>query len=146
VRGDAFALPFADHSFDFAYTLRFIRHFQVHDRRKVYAEIRRVLRPGGTFVLDAQNRAVSLPHRRRKGLDRYPIHDALYDRRELSEEIEEVGFRILKIEGILQHYGLQRRLNRLRRYGASSLARLAIETVEHFPGGNPSTWMILAEV
>lgn len=146
VRGDAFTLPFSDGQFDLVYTLKFVRHFQADDRRRLYEEIRRVLHPKGAFVMDAQNRAVSLPHRTAKGLGRYPIYDVLYDRTELIAEMEAAGFRVVRIAGILEHFAAQQRLNRLRHVGLTGVATGLIEMLERLPGGNPSTWMVLNEV
>jgi ubiquinone/menaquinone biosynthesis C-methylase UbiE len=145
-RGDAFCLPFRDDTFDFVYTLKFVRHFQLEDRRRLYAEIQRVMTPHGVFVLDAQNRAISLPHRQRKGLDSYRIYDVLYDRRELVAELESVGFRVARITGMINHFRVQQSLNRLRRLGLANVARSLIGAVEHLPTKNPSTWMLLNEV
>jgi ubiquinone/menaquinone biosynthesis C-methylase UbiE len=49
VRGDAMALPFADDSFDLVYAVSALP--EVPDRRKALAEVKRVLRPGGTLAL-----------------------------------------------------------------------------------------------
>ncbi|HXG09734.1 MAG TPA: class I SAM-dependent methyltransferase, partial [Gemmataceae bacterium] len=54
VRGDGFRLPF-DQIFDLVYTFRFVRHFRRSDRERLYVQVRRVLKPGGYFVLDAVN-------------------------------------------------------------------------------------------
>jgi ubiquinone/menaquinone biosynthesis C-methylase UbiE len=145
-RGDAFRLPFSDGTFDFVYTLKFVRHFQLEDRRRLYTEIRRVMTPNGVFVLDAQNRAISLPHRQRKGIDTYRIYDVLYDREELLAELEGEGFRVARISGMVNHFRVQQSLNRLRRLGLASVARLLIEAIENLPTKNPSTWMLLNEV
>ena len=56
VRGDGFALPFASGSFDLLFSVRFVRRFEPGPRQRLYAEMRRVLRPGGHLLLDAQNR------------------------------------------------------------------------------------------
>lgn len=145
-RGDAFALPAADRSVDFVYTVKFVRHFQRDDRARLYAEIRRVLRTGGTFAMDAQNRAVSLPHRRRKGLEKYPIYDVLYELPELVEELEAERFRVVRVAGLIRHFAVQSRLNRLRRLKLGGLARLLVAALEWVPGSEPSTWMVLCEV
>lgn len=145
-RGDAFRLPFRDATFDFVYTLKFVRHFQLEDRRRLYAEIRRVMTPSGVFVLDAQNRAISLPHRQRKGVDTYRIYDVLYDRDELLAELGSVGFRVARISGMINHFRVQQTLNRLRRVGLASVAGALIEAIERLPTKNPSTWMLLNEV
>lgn len=146
LQGDAFRLPFAAASFDFVYSLKLIRHFQIEDRLRLYGEIRRVLAPDGVFVLDVQNRAVSLPHRLAKGVDSYRIYDVLYDAPELTRELETAGFGVRRMGGIARHFGVQRYLNRLRRIGLSGVARRLISVIERLPGGAPSTWMVLAEV
>lgn len=145
LQGDAFQLPFADGTFDFIFSLKLIRHFQLDDRRRLYAEIRRVLAPGGGFVLDAQNRGVSLPHRQAKGVESYRIHDVLYEGTELVDELAGSGFRVVRMDGMLRHFAVQRALNRLRRVGLASPARLAIALIDRIPGGTPSTWMVLNE-
>jgi len=145
LRSDAFVLPFHDGAFDAAYTLRFIRHFQLEDRRRLYREVSRVLRPGGLFIVDALNRDVSLPHRLKRGLESYHIYDVLYRREELEGELSAAGFRILAIEGMIKHFGVQQRLNRLRRLRLGALARALIVSLEYIPGSNPSTWMLLCE-
>jgi ubiquinone/menaquinone biosynthesis C-methylase UbiE len=144
LRSDAFVLPLRDASFDAVYTLRFIRHFQLDDRRRLYREIQRVLRPGGTFIVDALNRQVSYPARLQRGLDHYQIYDVLYSPGEVEAELEAMGFRVLAVEGILRHFPQQRRLNRLR-FRLGALARVLIDSLEHLPGNQPSTWMVLCE-
>ncbi len=145
LRTDAFVLPFQSASFDAAYTLRFVRHFQLEDRRRLYQEIRRVLRPRGVFMVDALNREVSYPHRLKRGLDHYAIYDELYRRDEIEAELQAAGFRVVAVEGILKHFRMQQPLNRLRRVRLDALARLLIDSLEYIPGRNPSTWMLLCE-
>jgi len=54
IRGDALALPFPDQSFDTVVAIRLMVHLR--DPRPVFDEIRRVLRPGGTFIVEFPNR------------------------------------------------------------------------------------------
>jgi len=145
LRTDAFVLPFRSASFDAVYTLRFVRHFQLHDRQRLYHEVLRVLRPGGVFMVDALNRDVSLPYRMQRGLERYPIYDVLYRRDEIETELRGAGFAVVAVEGMIKHYTLQRRLNRLRRIKLDRLATALIESLEQLPGSNPSSWMLLCE-
>ena len=54
--GDATALPFEDHAFDFAYAINIIHHLPGREAQaRALAEIRRVLRPGGFFFLHEIN-------------------------------------------------------------------------------------------
>jgi 2-polyprenyl-3-methyl-5-hydroxy-6-metoxy-1,4-benzoquinol methylase len=53
---DAAAMPFADQSFDFAYSINVIHHIvDLETRQRALAEIIRVLRPGGVFFLHEIN-------------------------------------------------------------------------------------------
>ena len=145
LRTDAFGLPFRSNAFDAVYTLRFLRHFQLPDRQRLYTEIRRVLRPGGALMIDALNRDVSLPYRRKRGVERYPIYDVLYRRDEIEAELRAAGFHVLAVESIIKHPGIQRRLNRLRRIKLGRLAGALIRSLESIPGSNPTDWMLLCE-
>jgi len=51
VRGDGRHLPFADATFDAAWALFVLHHVEVADHTAILREVRRVLRPGGVFVL-----------------------------------------------------------------------------------------------
>ncbi|MGD0945896.1 MAG: class I SAM-dependent methyltransferase [Candidatus Binatia bacterium] len=144
LRTDAFVLPFRSEVFDAVYTLRFVRHFQLEDRRRLYREIQRVLRPRGTFIIDALNHDVSYPARLKRGLDHYQIYDVLYRPGEVEAELEAAGFRVLASEGMLKHFPLQQRLNRLR-FRLGGAARAVINALERLPGNRPSTWMVLCE-
>ncbi len=145
VRGDGFSLPFATGSFDLVYTLRFIRHFDRSGRETLYRELKRVLRPGGHLVLDAQNRLVSLPHRLKQGLHTYKVYDELWLREELIAELEGAGLVPRRVEGVMRRFTWQRRLNRLRYLRLGPPARLLIRALEWSPDRNPSTWMVLCQ-
>jgi SAM-dependent methyltransferase len=69
VEGDAFHLPFPDHSFDAVVCVRVIHHFD--DPAPAIAEMARVLRPGGVLVLESANKrnlkAIAVYLLRRRG-------------------------------------------------------------------------------
>lgn len=145
LRTDAFVLPFRAEAFDVVYTLRFLRHFQSADRQRLYAEIHRVLRPGGLFMVDALNREVSLPYRLKRGVESYHIYDVLYCREEIEAELEAAGFRVVAVESIIKHPGVQRWLNRLRLAKLERIATVVIGLLEYIPGSNPTGWMLLCD-
>jgi SAM-dependent methyltransferase len=83
--------PFADGSLDAALFLDVIEHLRV----AVLAEIRRVLRPGGTLLVSAPNRDSSWRRRlRAAGLFAYsdPDHKVEYAREEFVAELAAGGF------------------------------------------------------
>ena len=143
VRGDGFALPFATGAFDLVFSVRFVRRFEPAPRRQLYAEIRRVLRPGGHLVMDAQNRLIAGPHR--EGRDGYKVYDELWLRDELVAELESAGFAVRHLEGMMRQFAWQWRLHRLRRFRLGAPARLLIRALEWTSDRNPSTWMALCQ-
>jgi ubiquinone/menaquinone biosynthesis C-methylase UbiE len=58
---DACKLPFADNSFDGAYSMEAIEH--VHDLDLMFDEVKRVLRPGGRFVIVNDSNALNTDFR-----------------------------------------------------------------------------------
>jgi SAM-dependent methyltransferase len=48
-------LPFEDESFDVVTSMLALMHIPVEDRRQVFLEVARVLKPGGRFVLGVKN-------------------------------------------------------------------------------------------
>jgi len=68
----------------------------------------------------------------------------LYRPGEVEAELAAAGFRVLAVEGMLRHFPLQQRLNRLR-FRLGGLARVLIDALERVPGQRPSTWMVLCE-
>jgi len=58
-RGDAVAMPFADASFDGAYSMNV--SMNIADKAALYAQIRRVLKPGGWLMLSELARGPGVP-------------------------------------------------------------------------------------
>lgn len=56
VQGDAFALPFGDHSFDIVFHQGLLEHFGENDARKLLRENIRVVKPGGLLLVDVPQR------------------------------------------------------------------------------------------
>jgi ubiquinone/menaquinone biosynthesis C-methylase UbiE len=53
--GSAFALPFAEHTFDVVVSTRFLHLWPTADQQKLVAEKKRVLIPGGKLLVDFNN-------------------------------------------------------------------------------------------
>jgi SAM-dependent methyltransferase len=91
VCGDASRLPFADRSFDVVVASEVLEH--VRDDAEVLAELARVLRPGGTFVVtvprwwpETVNWLLSREYHEVEG-----GHVRIYRRRQLCQRVEKAG-------------------------------------------------------
>jgi ubiquinone/menaquinone biosynthesis C-methylase UbiE len=140
VRGNAFQLPFGP-DFDLVYSFRFVRHFHRPDRERLYAEVRRVLRPGGYFLLDAVNARVSRPLREANP-EQYPIYDKLYGRQELCEELARAGLELVALEPVHKFYRWQYRSQVLLGPRADGLNRLVLRALESLPARNGLEWVV----
>jgi len=120
---DAFALSFTDGFFDIVFTHRFLRHFEPQDRRRLYKEIKRVLKPGGYLVFEALNKKMD-PYLFRPeytGAADKSLYDELYDPETLKQELKANGFRLVKLIPNLGHGRLYFWLTEFLGGGAESL-------------------------
>jgi ubiquinone/menaquinone biosynthesis C-methylase UbiE len=144
VRGNGFQLPFAS-EFDLVYSFRFIRHFHRADRIRLYSQVRRVLRPGGFFVMDAVNEVVSRPLREAHP-EEYPIHDELYHADHLRAELTASGFKVESLTPVLRRYTWQHRCQVVVGPRSARLNRLLVRTLERLPGGAALEWVVTCRV
>jgi ubiquinone/menaquinone biosynthesis C-methylase UbiE len=140
VQGDAFALPVAG-PVDLVYSFRLVRHFERHDRRRLYGEIARVLRLGGWFVFDAVNEKVSAPLRAAAPSE-YQHFDALMTPAELEAELNEAGLRLVALSGVQHRMPVLGRLQVLVAPRSARLARWLMERVDSI-GGEPLEWIVV---
>src|SRR5262249_4547749 len=128
-------------TFDLVYSFRFLRHFRRDDRNRLYAEIQRVLRPGGYFLMDAVNERVSRPLREANPED-YPIYDVLYTEEELRRELTTAGLEPVELRPVQKFYRWQYRSQVLLGPRANWLNRLVIRGLEHLPAGHGLEWIV----
>jgi SAM-dependent methyltransferase len=140
VRGNGFRLPFAQ-AFDLAYSFRFVRHFHRTDRDRLYAEIRRVLKPGGYFILDAVNERLSRPLREACPED-YPIYDKLYQPEALRSELAAAGFVVAAMDPVQKRFSWQTRSQVLLGPRANWLNRAVLRMLERLPSRDGLEWIV----
>jgi SAM-dependent methyltransferase len=140
VRGDGFRLPFLQ-GFDLVYSFRFVRHFRRSDRERLYAEIRRVLNPGGAFIFDAVNERVSWPLREANP-DEYTIYDEMYHPEALCAELCQAGFGQVELNPVQRWYRWQLRSQVLLGPRANWLNRFVIRALERVPRRNGLEWIV----
>jgi ubiquinone/menaquinone biosynthesis C-methylase UbiE len=140
VRGNGFRLPFAE-QFDLVYSFRFVRHFHHEDRTRLYSEVKRVLKPGGLFLLDAVNRRVSQPLRNAHP-EEYPIYDKLYREEELRGELTQAGLEPIAIEPVQRFFTWQSLSQVLIGPRANWLNRWIIRGLERLPRRDGLEWIV----
>jgi ubiquinone/menaquinone biosynthesis C-methylase UbiE len=140
VRGNGFQLPFGE-CFDLVYSFRFVRHFRRADRQRLYGEIRRVLRPGGHFVMDAVQARLSKPLRDAHP-EEYPIYDKLYQLSELGVELNQAGLELVQVQPVQKRYTWQYRSQVLLGQRANWLNRLVVRGLEALPGREGLEWIV----
>ncbi len=113
--GDAFAMDFPENYFDVVMTFRFIRHFLLHDRKKIYAQVNRVLKPGGYLIFEAFHKNMEPIAYEKIGLGGAKgIYDELWTKAGLARELDEAGFELVILKRYLNQVGLCYFIDRFR--------------------------------
>ena len=96
VVADVAALPYEDASFDKAVAADLVEHLDDATFDRMLVELRRVLRPGGTFTLYTPNpkHVIERLKARDLVLAQNPTHIGLRDRSALRRQLEQAGFTV----------------------------------------------------
>jgi ubiquinone/menaquinone biosynthesis C-methylase UbiE len=95
-QGDALAMPFADHSFDVAWSQNVVMN--ILDRERLYAEIRRVLTPGGRYAFSDVVEGPNAPPHFPVPWAREPSISFLFTAEATRRKLDAAGFRVLAFE------------------------------------------------
>jgi len=145
-QGDAFDLPFEDNSFDFIFSFRFIRHFELCDRIRLYKEIRRVLKDDGILAFDAINYNTAKIVRKILGEKRYKIYDELYKRENLIDEMKKNDFQVIAMEGVMKHFFTEILISKVSTFlGIDKIGKRIIFRLDGIEGKNPLEWAVICK-
>jgi ubiquinone/menaquinone biosynthesis C-methylase UbiE len=115
VVGDAEALPYPDQYFDTVCMTEVFEHML--DFYKPLAEVRRVLKPGGTFIISVPNRdwASYDFYDQRRNHEFQPVDDHYFRFAEITGLLKEHGFHVQTYRGLdnLYYYGWKHRVEEL---------------------------------
>ena len=140
---DAFNLTLKD-KFDLVYSFRLIRHFKEKERKQVYKQIKKILKPNGILIFDAVNYNKSHKVRKRKGLKHYPIYDKLYRKKELIRELQKNGFKDIKLYPCINHLYTITLISKITaKLKLNSLGYKLIRSIEKNKTNTPLEWIIV---
>ncbi len=127
--------------FDLIYSFRFIRHFTLPDRQRIYRKIEKHLAPGGLIIFDVINRLVSEPVRSRDGIENYPIYDELYTEDEFRTEMATQGWRIQQLIPVHPQYEWLRFLQIYIAPRSDLIAYRLMHWIENHLRAKPLEWV-----
>lgn len=146
IKGDAFNTKLKKNSFDMVFSFRFVFHFKRKKREKFYKEVKRVLKDKGIFVFEALNKKKVKPVRKFVGEKKYNVFSELFYKKDLINELEENGFKVIRIYPHISHFWTEMAISRfLSAIGLSRLAEIKIRFMERFTSNNPYEWVILCQ-
>lgn len=141
--GNAFELAPLGRTFDFAFTLRFIRHFEEGDRSRLYREIAGRLNSSGVLVFDVVNRPVRerLDAKAKPSPDSLRVFDAMYTAEDFRREMAANGFEVLKLREVVRHMGVQSWLSYRLGPKLTRLTWSLVCAIDKVPTRNPLEWV-----
>ena len=166
--GNAFDLSSIEETFGLVYTFRFIRHFDLDERKRLYEEILARLDPSGILVFDVVNRPVTerlraksssttgdstsdhKPDDKAKSADSeeyesLSVYDVLYTEEEFRAEMDGFGFDVVSMHPVLRHFELQAWISYKGDTRIRPLSNLIVRTLETMPGGAPLEWVAVVK-
>ncbi len=142
---DAFSLDLK-RKFDLIFSFRFVRHFKIQERRKIYDVIKKHLNTKGVFIFDVVNKEVSLPLRLKEGLENYPVYDELYTRLDFISEMQEEGFLIKELVPVHPYYSLMQKIQIYLGPRAEGLTYKILKFMEFNLKGRNLEWIAVCQL
>lgn len=142
--GNAFHLEQSQQQFDLLYTFRFIRHFKLDDRVRLYQAFRACLNPGGLFVFDVVNERVRKRIDMKKDNeagDNLNVYDVCYSAKYFKEEMRDFGFEVLYLMPVMKYFFIQSWLSYKFDSHMKNLSYTIINLLEKIPSKEPLEWI-----
>jgi SAM-dependent methyltransferase len=111
---DAASLPFETHSLDKAIAADFTEHLDESRFHDVLAEVRRVLRPGGTLSIYTPNSRHLIERLKERNLilAQNPTHIGLRDAEQLKHALEAAGYAVERDDWVISPFPVLRTIER----------------------------------
>jgi hypothetical protein len=150
IHGNAFNLDrlIEASSCDFCFTFRFIRHFHLNDRVRLYRLIRERLTSRGFLMLDVVNeftRAKIDARQRGKLNQKLCIYDASYSESNFKKELDSNGFKVIMMEPVINYFSLQSWLSYKFDDVFRRVTMTAVSFLEKIPSRHSLEWIALCQ-
>ena len=138
INADAFYMMLNER-FQLIYVFRFIRHFRLPERIKLYNKFHELLEDSGILIFDVINYEKFALIRKIENKGQKLIYDKIYQNNtSLEEELFNAGFKILRFKGLIYHFYIQAAISRIsNRLKIDELGLKVISCLERFPFGRP---------
>ena len=147
-QGNAFELEKLGDRFHFVFTFRFIRHFRLKERARLYRGIHECLQPGGLLMFDVVNQTVrdNLDARQpQKPPGELDVYDETYSATSFNREMESYGFKVLQLTPVLNHFFLQSWISNRLGYRLPKASFALVRSLEMMPSQEPLEWIALCQ-
>ncbi len=142
--GNAFQLKYKN-KFDLIFAFRFFFHFKEDDRKRLYAQVHQALTGQGLLVFEVMNARKVRLIRKIIGQEKYFVYDKLYYKKEFISEMEQNGFKVVRLYPVLNNFWAQALLSKsFSLLGLSMLAKKIILWLE-FNSNNPYQWVAVCQ-
>lgn len=147
--GNAFELVDSTRErFKLAYTFRFIRHFKLPDRLRIYQSIRSILLDDGILIFDVVGKKMRdridsqlTPAEVERIKGRLSVYDVSYLPSEFCDEMTDHGFEVVEMKPIVAHYFWQSKLSHRFDKKLPGFAKRLVRAAEKIPSKQPLEWV-----
>jgi ubiquinone/menaquinone biosynthesis C-methylase UbiE len=147
-QGNAFELKQLHRQFNLVFTFRFIRHFRLDERARLYGAIEACLHPEGLLMFDVVNktmRAAVDARQPRKADAELDVYDETYESEAFRSEMEEYGFKVLDMTPVINHFLLQSWISQRFGQRLMSVSSALIRCIERVRSYRPLEWIALCQ-
>lgn len=145
-RGNAFELEKLGRQFDVVFTFRFIRHFRLEERARLYRALASCLLSGGLLMFDVVNKTLrdkldaAAPDKTEGELN---VYDETYSPEGFRQEMAAHGFEVLRLSPVINHFVLQNWFSYRLGYRLPRLSSTLVDSLEQVPSRQPLEWIAL---
>jgi ubiquinone/menaquinone biosynthesis C-methylase UbiE len=132
--------------FQLIYVFRFIRHFRLPERMKLYNKFHELLEDRGILIFDAVNYEKFALIRKMENKGQKLIYDKIYaNSKSLENELFNAGYEVLTLKGLIYHFYIQAAISRIsNKLNIDEVGMKVIHCFERFPFGRPLESIVIS--